>query len=125
MKQAKVFAAGEALNNLMNQPWPLKTAYELYSLKKKLAPAMEFQIMEERKILEKLDYKVVGPGQISFANPEMAETYRTSHASLDEFEYPDLDDIQPIVLPDRDGVVITPSDLEKLEGFVTIGGEEK
>lgn len=124
MKQAKVFEVGEALNNLMGQPWPLNTAYQLYSLKKKLAPAMEFQVMEERKILEKLDYKVVGPGQISFANSEMAETYRTSHASLDEFEYPELDDIRPIVLPDVDGVSIIPSDLEKLEGFVTIGGEE-
>ena len=117
MTQKQVINAYEALRRLSTQPMPIKTAYALHKLRKSVQPAIDFQIEQERALLDELKPEIIDNGaRYKFETPEDVERWLTRTNELGEMET-DIE-IHPVELVLTDDVSISPDDIDALTGFV-------
>lgn len=120
MKQFQINRAYSALNKLANMQMPIRDAYNLYLLSERIKPAYNFELEQEKKLIEK--YAGVlnqNTGAIAFQDDESAASFQREMAALNSF---DVDiEVNPVVIS-MDSLVeqkIAPIDIMCLDGFVT------
>ena len=113
MKQILYMEAYNALDG-MGKKVTGKIAFKLFGLKKKLEEIVQFQLEEEKKLIEKYEGVVNESGLIRFANPEKSAEFFREKKELYGMDY----DIEAIEV-DIDSVPdVTLEEIEALDGIV-------
>ncbi len=123
MKQYQIIEAYKTLNALGSTNIPVKIAYRIFMLKKKLEPIFMFRMEQERGLLNKLGGTVDEKGIAHFGETADAVKFRNTVAELNELEAEI--DFEPISvsLEQMSGINMKPNDIEKLEGFIEFEDE--
>lgn len=118
MEQYKIINAYKALTTLGSANIPLKTAYKIFMLKKKIEPIFIFRMEKEKALLSELHGTVDENGTIHFNEMADAVKFRNAVDELNELEAEI--DFEPISvsLEQMSGINMKPNDIEKLEGFI-------
>lgn len=116
MKHGKAVKAYKAILRLSGQALTLRDAYALHGLKKALAGAWEFQLEQERAIIDRLGAEITADGNLEFRAVDEAEEYRAKMRELADMEA--QDDVSPVKIKLQDGIRISVHDMEALEGLV-------
>lgn len=122
MKQGKLVSAYKVISDLYQQRLPLPIAYKLYKLKTVLQRAWDFQVDEERKLVDEFKPTVLEDGRLKFADPDSAQEFDRRVREVLDMES-DIE-VTPISLPMIGDLSITPVDIEALEDIVTFTEEE-
>ena len=113
MKQILYIEAYNALDG-MGKKVTGKTAFKLFGVKKKLEEIIQFQLEEEKKLIEKYEGTVNESGLIRFANPEKSAEFFREKKELYSVDY-GIDAIEVDIdsVPD-----VTLEEIEALDGIV-------
>ena len=124
MTQGQVMDAINVLNTVCKQTMPLKLANKLFKLRQALAPAMQFQMEEEAKLMEKYPPSRQEGNQLFFDDKAVGGAFNKGLAELADIES-DIE-FKPVEIPEGVDIGIRPDDLGMLQGFVEIveGDEE-
>lgn len=126
MKQYQFIEAYKALNHLSSQVLPIRTAYALHKLRRAISPAWEFQVNQEKALIEKLGGLPQNGANgviISFGNPddpdaiERANQYKSKMLEIAEMEINDVR-FEPVHINMDDTIDISINEIEALDGFV-------
>lgn len=116
MKQGKIIKAYYVLKNMAGESYPLPVAYALYNLRKSMESQADFQLEQEKKLMNEFNGTVTENGMINFGNSENAQKFVEKLKELEDLEVEFV--FTPINLPLTEDIKITPNDIEKLDGFV-------
>lgn len=116
MKQEKIIEAYRVLKNMAGESYPLPVAYSLYNLRKSMEPQADFQLEQEKKLIEEFNGKPGDNGLINFGDQENAQKFLEKLKELGDLEVDFI--FTPIDIPISGDIKITPNDIEKLDGFV-------
>lgn len=115
MKQIKIMEAYHATERLADNAFlPMKTLWDIYNLRKKLAPHKEFQDSRERAFIDKYSPFANQDGVV--AGSKYVE-YQRERDELDNLDI-DVSDIQRIEIMVTENLGLTVRDIEALEPFV-------
>lgn len=118
MTQGQVMDAINVLNRVCKQTMPLKLANRLFKLRQALAPAMQFQMEEEAKLMEKYPPSRQEGNQLFFDDKEVGRAFNQKLAELADIES-DIE-FKPVEIHDGVDIGIKPDDIGMLQGFVEI-----
>ena len=123
MKQSEINKSYNALVRLSQVRLPIKTAFSVYQLVKKIEEPYKFALEEEKKLINKYNAEVKENGIISFSSAEDKNSFQNELQELNQLDH-DIE-IEPIVIKIEDlgEQTITPSDIFALEGFVKFEGD--
>ena len=123
MKQSEINKSYNALVRLSQVRLPIKTAFSVYQLVKKIEEPYKFALEEEKKLINKYNAEVKENGIISFSSAEDKDSFQNELQELNQLDH-DIE-IEPIVIKIEDlgEQTITPSDILALEGFVEFEGD--
>lgn len=123
MKQSEINKSYNALVRLSQVRLPIKTAFSVYQLVKKIEEPYKFAFEEEKKLINKYNAEVKENGIISFSSAEDKNSFQNELQELNQLDH-DIE-IEPIVIKIEDlgEQTITPSDILALEGFVEFEGD--
>lgn len=123
MKQSEINKSYNALVRLSQVRLPIKTAFSVYQLVKKIEEPYKFALEEEKKLINKYNAEVKENGIISFSSAEDKDSFQNELQELNQLDH-DIE-IEPIVIKIEDlgEQTITPSDIFALEGFVEFKGD--
>ena len=123
MKQLEINTSYNALVRLSQVRLPIKTAFSVYQLVKKIEEPYKFALEEEKKLINKYNAEVKENGIISFSSAEDKNSFQNELQELNQLDH-DIE-IEPIVIKIEDlgEQTITPSDIFALEGFVEFEGD--
>lgn len=123
MKQSEINKSYNALVRLSQVRLPIKTAFSVYQLVKKIEEPYKFALEEEKKLINKYNAEVKENGIISFSSAEDKDSFQNELQELNQLDH-DIE-IEPIVIKIEDlgEQTITPSDIFALEGFVEFEGD--
>lgn len=123
MKQSEINKSYNALVRLSQVRLPIKTAFSVYQLIKKIEEPYKFAFEEEKKLINKYNAEVKENGIISFSSAEDKNSFQNELQELNQLDH-DIE-IEPIVIKIEDlgEQTITPSDILALEGFVEFEGD--
>ena len=123
MKQSEINKSYNALVRLSQVRLPIKTAFSVYQLVKKIEEPYKFAFEEEKKLINKYNAEVKANGIISFSSAEDKNSFQNELQELNQLDH-DIE-IEPIVIKIEDlgEQTITPSDIFALEGFVEFVGD--
>ena len=123
MKQLEINKSYNALVRLSQVRLPIKTAFSVYQLVKKIEEPYKFALEEEKKLINKYNAEVKENGIISFSSAEDKNSFQNELQELNQLDH-DIE-IEPIVIKIEDlgEQTITPSDIFALEGFVEFEGD--
>ena len=123
MKQSEINKSYNALVRLSQVRLPIKTAFSVYQLVKKMEEPYKFALEEEKKLINKYNAEVKENGIISFSSAEDKDSFQNELQELNQLDH-DIE-IEPIVIKieDLSEQTITPSDILALEGFVEFEGD--
>lgn len=119
MKQYQINKAYSALGRLANMQMPVRDARNLYMLSKQLDDAYNFELEQERKLIEKYNGVLTGDGGVTFPNNDEAKKFGEELAELNNLDVEV--DFDPVVIPCdvMDEQRVSPFDIACLDGFVT------
>ena len=118
MKQSKIIAAYNALENLKRQNirYPSSVSLALFKVKKALQDQKEYQDEEQQKIFEDLKPEVVDDHRFKFASDEAAREFAKRLQELENLEV-DLEFAKPTIkLCDDYGFTL--AEIEALADFI-------
>lgn len=126
MKQHQVNDAYQTLSKLNGTKFPIRVAYNMYQLLKKLEPSYTCEVDLERKLLAKYNGYVSDNGDLVFGSDdeplEVRKQYRADFLSeVNELCNIEVDlDFDPIIIryDDMEGQTLSITDIAKLDGFV-------
>lgn len=118
MTQGQVMDAINVLNRVCKQTMPLKLANRLFKLRQALAPAMQFQMEEEAKLMEQYPPSRQEGNQLFFDDKEVGRAFNKGLAELADIES-DIE-FKPVEIPECVDIGIKPDDLGMLQGFIEI-----
>lgn len=123
MKQSEINKSYNALVRLSQMRLPIKTAFSVYQLVKKIEEPYKFALEEEKKLINKYNAEVKENGIISFSSAEDKDSFQNELQELNQLDH-DIE-IEPLVIKIEDlgEQTITPSDIFALEGFVEFEGD--
>lgn len=118
MKQYQINKAFLALRKLSGQKLPFRKALGIYNLINALEPQYNFAVDEEKKLINQYNGNIEEGGMVVFEKNEDMNSFRKEIESLNDMEI-DLK-FNSVSLSDFDmeGLIISPSDIHDLEGFV-------
>jgi len=122
MKQFELNQAYQALLHLESEQMPIRSAWQLCMLKKRLQPYYDCELECERKLMQKYGGNLDQKGNVVFSNEGRTQEESRQAASdffkeiqeLNAQEIKETIDPVSIVLRDLSDVRITPSDLSYL-----------
>lgn len=118
MTQREIIDAYNATDVLYKMRLPVRDAYNVFRLRKRLEPHYIFEMERERKMLEDLNGKIEPDGRITFQDMESALKFQDALIEADNMDVEE--EIEPIHMQmDALGTEqITPQDMEHLDGFI-------
>ena len=119
MKQLQINKAYGALNKLANMQMPVRDAYRLYLLTEQIKPSYNFELEQEKKLLEKYEGVLdQGSGTFQFKDRETMEAFGREMKELNDFDAEIEFDPVEISMDALGTQKLTPVDIMCLEGFV-------
>lgn len=118
MKQYQINKAYSALSRLANMQLPVRDSRNLYMLSKQLDDAYNFELEQEKKLIEKYHGVFTKDGGVTFANSDDANGFGAELKELNNLEVEV--EFDPVVI-DCDAMGdqrISPFDVACLDGFV-------
>ena len=118
MTYQQIVNAKQAIDEIGKLHFPIRISYELFKLKKRVEQLFEFEVDQEKKLVEKYGGQIKNNGSILFDSKEITETFGNEMAELlkteveEEFEPVDID------ITEAGDVSISPELMWKLDGFV-------
>ena len=119
MKQYQINKAYAALGRLANMQLRVRDSRNLYMLSKQLENAYNFELEQEKKLIEKYHGDVTSDGRIHFGDTSDAEGFKQEIGELNNL---DIEvEFDPIIIncDDIGDQRITPYDVACLDGFVS------
>ena len=96
---------------------PVKQAYKIYSLAKKINEYKDFFINEEKKLIDKFNATILENGNIKLESAEDQGKFLEEHGALMETIIEDVEAVE-LKFDLLDGIEITPAEIELLEGVI-------
>ena len=119
MKQLQINKAYGALNKLANMQMPVRDAYRLYLLTEQIKPSYNFELEQEKKLLEKYEGVLdQGSGTFKFKDRETMEAFGREMKELNDFDAEIEFDPVEISMDALGTQKLTPVDIMCLKGFV-------
>lgn len=118
MKQYQINKAYNALGRLANMQLPVRDARNIYMLSKQLDNAYNFELEQEKKLIDKYHGVFTNDGGVTFASKEDGDNFGKALAELNNL---DVDvDFDPVVISCEamGDQRISPFDVACLDGFV-------
>ena len=122
MKQGQIFNAFGVIEMLRKHDYASDEAYDLFKLRQKMAPIVQFQQEERAKLLEKYPPKKAEGGSIEFNTREDADAYVQEMNDLCNLEVDE--EIEPITMTLRKDIKMYPDDFMVLDGLINFRKEE-
>lgn len=119
MKMRELLIALPALKKLGSQDLPLKILYRVFRVLKKLDENFDFYNKRREEITVK--YCVLR-GDKYIPRDDCRDEYDMKFAELLNMDV-ELDDIEPVIIPMSENLVLSYNDLVSLEAFVQIEGD--
>jgi len=118
MKQYQINRAYGALGRLASMQLPVRDSRNVYMLSKQLEDAYNFELEQEKKLLEKYHGVLDKQGGVTFSNTDDAQGFNEELNELHNIEVEV--DFEPVTIQcDAMGnQTITPMDIACLDGFV-------
>ena len=116
MTQLEAVKAFKVLMSIGQEKIPVGTAYKLFCKKRALQPVFDFQIEQERVIIDRYNAVADERGNISPKNPADRPAMQSDLKALNQMEC--QIDIEPIEIEVPEGLKITVNDVEALEPVV-------
>lgn len=118
MKQIDIINAYSVTETLSDDPsLTIKGKWVLYQVRKELTPHYEFQVQENKRLLEQYNGQYdANTNKINFETAELAQDFQREHNDLDNLEI-ELNVIKPS-LSLKDIPNITVHQIETLEDFI-------
>lgn len=118
MNYQQVVGAKRAVDEISRMQFPLRIAYNLFKLKKKLDMLFEFEVDQEKKTVEKYGGVINADGSIKFPDKATTEIFGNAMTKLLQTEIDE--EVEPVVIntDDAGDISITPDLIWKLDGFV-------
>ena len=117
MKQGTIIQAYKTILKLSGEPLPIRTAHDLYKLRKQLEPQWGFQQEQEMTIINSLGAEVTETGQINFKSIDDRITFAKKIQELLDMDLEVTFDKISIKMEDFN-VKITPNEFESLVDFI-------
>ena len=117
MTQYQLILASPTLGLLNSFKLPIKTAYSLYNLNKKIAEYRDFFIEQERKLVEEFNGIVKENGQVSFEEAEDSIKFAQKYAELKSLEAAGFEAVK-INMADLGDQTLTVADIAALDGII-------
>ena len=116
--QSQINNAYASMHKIAGMQLPIKQAYAIYLLSKKIKEHFDFFVEQEKKLIEKYNAEIKDNGTISFSNQEDAIKFQEEYNDYQAFEIEE--DFTPITLKFADcgEQNITPADIANLESFI-------
>ena len=118
MKQFQYIRAYSALLSLDAYKLPMRTAYDIYTLRKKIEPIYMFEVDKEKSLIDKYKIPISADGMLAFQNDDVRRRFSEDIKELKNIE------IEMEIEPIRVDIhsfgeqQISPSYFDCLEGFV-------
>lgn len=122
MKMQKLVQAAPALRKLTGKDMPVKIAYGLYGMVKKVDDHLTFYDQKNHENLE-MYYSEKEKGKWYPKSEEDKQKYDKAQEELLDLEV-DLKDLKPVTIRLTDDIFLAASDLILLEGFIEVETEE-
>jgi hypothetical protein len=119
MKMYELLAALPALQKVGGQDLPLKTLYKVSRVLKKLDENLNFFNSRREALI--VEYCTIRDGN-PVPKDEYRKEYNTKFAELLNLDV-ELDQVEPVVIPMSENLVLSYNDLVALEAFVQIEGD--
>ncbi|MBQ8619045.1 MAG: hypothetical protein IJ418_16235 [Clostridia bacterium] len=119
MKQYQINRAFGALSRLANLQLPVRDSRNVYMLSKCLEDAYNFELEQEKKLIEKYHGVLGNDGGVVFQNGDDAVGFNSELSELNSLDVEVK--FEPVVIncDVMEGQRITPFDIACLDGFVT------
>ena len=118
MKQYQINKAYSALGRLANMQLPVRDSRNLYMLSKQLDNAYNFELEQEKKLIEKYHGVLTGDGGVTFPNSDETKKFGEELAELNNLEVEVEFDPVVISCDAMEDQRISPFDVACLDGFV-------
>lgn len=120
MTQGKIIMAIKTLDKMKSQPMPLPLSYKLYKLRKTLQSHWDWQVEQETELMNTFGEQT--ENGFTVKADKRAEWDSALSAIIETDVEPDWTSVS---IELDCGLNISVSDLEALDGFVTIGDDER
>lgn len=117
MTQIEAVKAYKVLTEIGGMKMPVQTAYKLFTLKKALQPAFEFQVEQERAIAERYQAFVDHEGVYHTWKDEDKPAFAQELYDLGNAEC--SVEVKPIEIQMGENILLSPDDMAALDPFVT------
>lgn len=117
MTVQQIFNSLPIVNKLTELKLPIKKAYEIYSLVKKLEEQRVFFAQEEQKMVSKFNAQIMENGNIRFNTAEDQKGFTQEHAELMQFEIAEIAAVE-LKFSDLGDEPFSPKEIMMLEGVV-------
>ena len=118
MKQKEAIEAYGAILRLSDISLPLRDAYNVFCLRRKLEPIYQFEMERERKLLEELHGEITPDGSLRFDNVEAYMEFNKKVAEMSDMEIDDEHEVIQIKIDDLKNAEMKAADINRLYGFV-------
>lgn len=122
MKQGQIYNAYGVIENLRKHNYASDEAYDLFRLRQKLLPVVQFQQEERSKLVQKYNPQRTEKDTFEFKTKEDAEAYVQEINALCDMEA-DIE-IEPIRMTLRKEIKMYPDDFFVLQGLIDFRKEE-
>lgn len=117
MKQSKIINAYKIIDKISDNKLNLHTSYQIYKIKNSLKDIYQFQLQEEKKLIEEYNV-VIDDGKLKFNTPEIASEFLDKLNEIGDNEC-DID-IVPVEIDSNENILLSIREIEQLEGFIDI-----
>ena len=119
MTYSQVVQGKQAIDRICGMSFPIRTAYQLFKMKKVIDSLFEFEVGQEKQAVEKYGGTIQKDGTIKFDHGENGLSFADEIDALLKTEVSEK--VEPVVIDMKDieDMSVSPAMIRQLEGFVT------
>lgn len=118
MKQKEAIEAYGAILRLSEISLPLRDAYNVFCMRRKLEPIYQFEMEREKKLLDELHGDITPDGSIHFGDMESYMEFNKKIAEMGDMEIDVEHDVIQIKIDNLKNTEMKPADINRLYGFI-------
>ena len=118
MTYQQIVRAKQAIDEISKMSFPIRISYQLFKIRKRIDELFEFEVGQEKMLVEKYNGSIQDNGGILFDSKDISEAFSKEVKALLETEVDE--EVEPVEI-DTDKVEdisIAPELMLKLDGFV-------
>lgn len=119
MTAQQIFIISPLIQKFFELKLPIKKAYQIYSLIKKIDEKKDFLIKKEKQMIEEYDGIIEEDGKISFKNNDIKNKFWEEHSILLAYSFDDDEfEVIELSLNTLKGIELTPIEIAQLESII-------